>query len=218
MISSAVLTISKTPTGRVTGAPSYLLARMKLCKSCIYACMYVAVHAYLHNCILMMQIHQHGIKTPPSWDPKSSKLGSKIHQVGVQNPSTWGPKTRKIRPWKGLGAVWGPSWFQDKAKCQKVPRRTPLDLHRTSQVGPKNNEKSILIPFARWSFFGLFFGTMLSTIWNQLGRILAPKTFPKSSQDGPEIDPKWNMILRVVFWGMLTWFLLIFVTNITWPT
>ena len=45
--------------------------------------------------------------------PKSTKLGPKIYQAGLQTPPSWSPKSCKIGPRRSLGGVWGRSWFQD---------------------------------------------------------------------------------------------------------
>ena len=49
------------------------------------------------------------------------KLVAQIHQVGVQNPPSWGPKSRKI----GLGRPLGESWGHLGPKTRPGPKNTP---------------------------------------------------------------------------------------------
>ncbi len=147
---------------------------------------------------------------------------SQIHQVGTKNPPIWDPNSFKIGPRRRLGEVLG--WSGAHVGSKTAPRTKksadgpPPAPPWTLQVGPQNHENSIFKQLKRWSFFWLFFGSMLSAVWNQLGPILAPQILPKWSHMGTKIPPNWGMVLRVVFWTMLGRFLLIFWANITLPT
>ena len=54
------------------------------------------------------KIHQVGSQNPPSWAPKSTKLGSKI---------------KKNQSWEVSGGVLGPSWPQEAPKRHQDPTR-----------------------------------------------------------------------------------------------
>ena len=56
------------------------------------------------------RIIQVGTQNPPSWVPKSIKLGSKIHQVGVKNQE----KSVLGGLWRALGAILAPRAAQDQ--------------------------------------------------------------------------------------------------------
>ena len=85
---------------------------------------------------------------------KSTNTVSKIHKVGSKNPPSWSPKSSKIGALGCLGGVWGPSWaILDHLGPKMAPRAhkdlqklivgPPLDPPSWSQNRPKIDQEPI---------------------------------------------------------------------------
>ena len=62
---------------------------------------------------------------------------AKIQQVGAQNPPSWGPKSSKIGPGGALGRLWAPSWPKMAPRAKKNPK-----IHqKCTQNGPNLEAK-----------------------------------------------------------------------------
>ena len=90
----------------------------------------------------------------PKFCKQSTKIVSKIHQVGSKNPPSWSPKSSKMGALGRLGGVWGPSWaILDHLGPKMAPRahkdlqklivRPPLDPPSWSQNRPKIDLEAI---------------------------------------------------------------------------
>ena len=68
---------------------------------------------------------------------------AKIQQVGAQNPPSWGPKSSKIGAGGALGRLWAPCWPKMAPRAKKSPK-----IHqKCTQNGPnleaKIHQKSV---------------------------------------------------------------------------
>ena len=120
-------------------------------------------------------------------------MGSKIQQVGLENPPSWGPKSTKLgskinknQSWEGLGAILthlGPKRHQDPFKelPEKIKRKLGRVILRV--LGPKIDQKPITSQLKNQSIFKYMLRSIFLGFWHQLG-----------FQNPPKIEQSWDQV------------------------
>ena len=177
---------SKTPTGRVTGAPPFCM-ELSPCRNevvhFISVCMHFCIIAYMHTSIYAYNAN---------WGA-STKNRSKTNRKSLRNRPQNGPKSVPNRSKIGFGTDlaanidFGPSWNRFRTVLGPLLAASWRPLG--DQVGVKLVQKSIFGGPGWRSKTNMMLDTFLNRFLIGLGAIWGSKIDPKSVQNQAQAQP-----------------------------
>ena len=160
---------------------------------------------------LLTFVWKRSIKNQTRWVQHPAK----IQQVGAQNPPSWGPKSSKIGPGGSLGRLWAPSWPKLAPRAKKNPKIHQKSTKNGPNLEAKIHQKSCQRRSKMWSVLWWFWEWLFRASCGQVGTNLGAKTLPKLSQVWFKIEPNWSMVVEATFWRTSARFFMISRPNTT---